>query len=158
MDSDTLHVDVLIVGSGPAGCTYARKLVEAGRSVYMVDIGARHSRRAGAHLKNSFLYQRNIDLFASVIRGHLHELSVPTNDQPVLTLDPNSFRVDYDKYPGLVHNNQNPDQDPATNLIGAAVTYAVGGMATHWTCATPRHHPSAIIARNTAGYAMRITA
>jgi pyranose oxidase len=142
MDSDTLHVDVLIVGSGPAGCTYARKLVEAGRSVYMVDMGARHSRRAGAHLKNSFLYQRNIDLFASVIRGHLHELSVPTNDQPVLTLDPNSFRVDYDKYPGLVHNNQNPDQDPATNLIGAAVTYAVGGMATHWTCATPRHHPT----------------
>src|SRR6266542_4520140 len=142
MDSDTLHVDVLIVGSGPVGCTYARKLVEAGRSVYMMDMGARLSRRPGAHLKNSFLYQRNIDLFASVIRGHLHELSVPTNDQPMLTLDPNSFRVDYKKYPGLSHNNQNPDQDPATNLVGAAVTYAVGGMATHWTCATPRHHPT----------------
>jgi pyranose oxidase len=138
---DTLHVDVLIVGSGPAGCTFARKLVEAGRSVYMVDMGAKLSRRPGAHLKNAFLYQRNLDLFASVIRGHLHALSVPTNSQPVLTLDPGAFRVDYAKFPGFVHNNQNPDQDPFMNLPGAAVTYGVGGMATHWTCATPRHHP-----------------
>src|SRR5680860_977194 len=69
-----LTVDVLIVGSGPVGSTYARKLVEAGRSVYMVDAGARHSLRPGEHLKNSYLYQRNIDLFASVIRGHLLSL------------------------------------------------------------------------------------
>lgn len=139
---ETLNVDVLIVGSGPAGCTYARKLIEAGRSVYMIDMGARFSRRPGAHLKNSYLYQRNIDLFASVIRGHLHTLSVPTNNQPLQTLDPGAFRVDFGKFDGFVHNNQNPDQDPFTNMPGAAVTYAVGGMATHWTCATPRHHPT----------------
>jgi pyranose oxidase len=137
-----LEVDVLVVGSGPVGSTFARKLVEAGRSVYMVDIGAQLSRRPGEHLKNSFLYQRNIDLFASVIRGHLYELSVPTNNQPVLTLDPNAFQFDQNKFQGFVLNNQNPDQDPTTNLPGAGVTYAVGGMTTHWTCATPRHHPT----------------
>ncbi|MPZ22494.1 MAG: pyranose oxidase [Dehalococcoidia bacterium] len=142
MTAETKNVDVLIVGSGPVGATYARKLVEAGRSVYMVDMGARYSRRTGAHLKNSYLYQRNIDLFASVIRGHLHQLSVPTNNMPILTMDPGSFRVDFDKFDGFVHNNQNPDQDPDYNLVGAAVTYAVGGMATHWTCSTPRHHPT----------------
>ena len=118
MATETLNVDVLIVGSGPVGCTFARKLIEAGRSVYMVDIGARLSGRPGAHLKNAFLYQRNIDMFASVIRGHLHALSVPTNDQPVLTLDPGAFRVDFARYRGFVHNNQNPDQNPATNLPG----------------------------------------
>lgn len=137
-----VEVDVLVVGSGPIGSTYARKLVEAGRSVYMVDIGAQMSKRPGEHLKNSFLYQRNIDLFASVIRGHLHVLSIPANDSPVMTLDPGAFQFDYSKYKGFVLNNQNPDQHPATNLPGAGVTYGVGGMTTHWTCATPRHHPT----------------
>ncbi len=137
-----MDVDVLIVGSGPVGCTFARKLTEAGRSVYMVDMGAFLSRRPGEHLKNSFLYQRNIDLFASVIRGHLSVLSVPTNTTPVVTLDPGAFSIDQDRYQGFVLNNQNPEQNPARNLPGAAVTYGVGGMATHWTCATPRHHPT----------------
>ena len=137
-----MEVDVLIVGSGPVGSTFARKLVEAGRSVFMVDMGAQHSRRPGEHLKNSFLYQRNVDLFASVIRGHLHNLSIPTNDQPVMTLDPGAFHYDSARFRGFTLNNQNPDQDPDTNLPGAGVTYAVGGMTTHWTCATPRHHPT----------------
>src|SRR4051812_20711995 len=140
--AEEMTVDVLIVGSGPVGATFARKLVEAGRSVYMVDMGAQLSKRPGWHLKNSFLYQRNLDLFSSVIRGHLHEVSVPTNDAAELTLDPGAFSVEYDKTPGFVHNNQNPDQDPDRNLPGAGVTYGVGGMATHWTCATPRHHPT----------------
>lgn len=137
-----MTVDVLVVGSGPVGATFARQLVEAGRSVHMIDAGAQLSKRPGWHLKNSFLYQRNMDLFASVIRGHLHTMSVPTNDTPVMTLDPGAFRVEFDKFPGFVHNNQNPGQDPDTNLPGAASTYGVGGMATHWTCATPRHHPT----------------
>jgi pyranose oxidase len=141
-ETENLEVDVLIVGSGPVGSTFARKLVGAGRSVYMVDMGAQHSPRPGEHLKNSFLYQRNVDLFASVIRGHLHNLSVPTNDQPVMTLDPGAYHIDKNKFSGFSLNNQNPDQDPETNLPGAGVTYAVGGMTTHWTCATPRHHPT----------------
>ncbi len=140
--AENVEVDVLIVGSGPVGCTFARKLVEAGRSVYMVDAGPRMSRRPGQHLKNAFQYQRNINLFASVIRGHLHQLSVPTNNQPVLTLDPGAFHIEGEEFRGFVLNNQNPDQDPATNLPGAGVTYGVGGMTTHWTCATPRHHPT----------------
>src|SRR5215204_4632381 len=140
--TENLEVDVLIVGSGPVGSTFARKLVEAGRSVHMVDMGTQLSRRPGEHLKNAHVFQRNIDLFASVIRGHLHTLSIPTTNQPVVTLDPSAFQIDSSKYRGFVLNNQNPDQDPATNLPGAAVTYAVGGIATHWTCATPRHHPT----------------
>jgi pyranose oxidase len=142
----TLKVDTCIVGSGPIGSAFARRLVEAGRHVLMLDAGAKLSDRPGEHLKNAYLYQRNVDLFSSVIRGHLTLLSVPSNVTPVVTLDPDAFQVDSGKYVGFVHNNQNPDQDPTRNLPAAAAAYVVGGMATHWTCATPRHHPSVELA------------
>lgn len=133
-------VDVLIIGSGPVGSTYARKLVEAGNNVLMIDAGAQLSGHYGEHLKNSFLYQKNVDLFASVIRGHLHPLSIAADESPVVTLDPSSFSFDPKNWPGFVLNNQNPEQKKRDNLGASAATYAVGGMATHWTCAVPEFH------------------
>ncbi|MDL2081903.1 pyranose oxidase [Streptomyces sp. GXMU-J15] len=133
-------VDVLIVGSGPVGATFARKLVDAGHHVLMIDAGAQLSGTYGEHLKNSFLYQKNVDLFASVIRGHLHPLSIAKDDSPVVTLDPSSFSYDAEEWPGFVLNNQNPEQKKRDNLGASAATYAVGGMATHWTCAVPEFH------------------
>lgn len=116
--SERIEVDVLVVGSGPVGCTFARKLVEAGRSVLMVDAGPRLSGRPGEHLKNSFLYQRSIDRFGALIRGHLHPLSIPSANRSV------------------------PARDLLISLDAGIATYAVGGMATHWTGVTPRHHPT----------------
>lgn len=112
-----MTADVLIVGSGPVGCTFARTLVEADRSVLMVDAGPQLSARPGEHLKNSLVYQRSIDRFAALTRGHLHPLSVPVRGQ------------------------QATRRDPLISLEDGIATYAVGGMATHWTGVTPRHHP-----------------
>lgn len=134
-----MEVDILIVGSGPVGCTFARQFVEAGLKVLMIDSGAQLSKHPGEHLKNAFLYQRNVDLFASVIRGHIRPLSVPPDTRSNLTWDPGSFQPDPDK--PFIRDGQNPDQKEEYNLPGAAATHAVGGMATHWTCATPRQHP-----------------
>jgi pyranose oxidase len=133
--------DILIVGTGPVGCTFARTLFDQGHSALMVDSGACQSPKFGSHLKNAFLFQRDVNPFVNVIRGHLHALSVPPNESPALTLDPGAFTYDPNLYKGFIGSNQNPHQDPRTNLPGAAATYAVGGMATHWTCATPRQHP-----------------
>jgi len=137
----TIKTSVLVVGSGPLGCTFARKLVEGGMEVLMIDAGAQLSAEPGEHLKNSFLYQRNVNLFTGVIKGHLSTLSIPPDNSAVPTLDPGAFSYDPTEYPGFVKDGQNPEQSPYDNLPDSAATYAVGGMATHWTAAVPRQHP-----------------
>ncbi|WP_199440244.1 GMC oxidoreductase [Umezawaea beigongshangensis] len=116
MSSENIEVDVLVVGSGPVGATFARTLVDGGRSVVLVDAGPQLSSRPGEHLKNHFAYQHSHQLFGALVRGHLHPL-------------PSAGRA----------------ADPPDQLIGldaGVATYAVGGMATHWTGVTPRHHPT----------------
>ena len=95
-----LDVEVLIVGSGPVGCTFARKLVDGGMKVFMIDVGAQLSSQPGCNVKNSVLYQREVNLFTGIVRGHLHTLSVPTDDSAVPTLDPGAFQFDREKYKG----------------------------------------------------------
>jgi hypothetical protein len=130
--------DVFIAGTGPVGATVARKLLDTtGAKVLMVDPGAQYSSAPGAHLKNSAYYQSNVDPFASVIRGHIHPLSVAVDTAPTPTLGPGAFIVPKDKLGQYKRRNQNPKQDPWLNILCAGATYAVGGMATH--CARETH-------------------
>ncbi|KAB8249307.1 hypothetical protein BDV35DRAFT_390119 [Aspergillus flavus] len=147
--------DVLIVGSGPIGATYAKILADAGKDVLMVETGTQESKIAGEHKKNAINYQKDIDAFVHVIKvissristfecisltfdlllfqGSLHYTSVPTNKAAVPTLAPISWKAN-----GQIFNGQNPRQDPNVNLDANGVARNVGGMSTHWTCATPR--------------------
>ncbi len=134
-----IDTDVLIAGSGPVGCTFARRLVEAGRTVLMVEAGAQHSARPGEHLKNAFVYQRDLDKFTPIVEGLLHPLSTAqAGAGSRTTIDPISFRPEGK----LMRSAYNPHQDPEKNMEAAAASYGVGGMFTHWTSNTPRHHPT----------------
>ncbi|GLC51274.1 hypothetical protein PLESTB_000484900 [Pleodorina starrii] len=136
-DAAAEHYDVVIIGSGPVGSAFARKLVAGGQHVCMVDAGPRTSSKPGAHLKNAYKYQRDVNKFADHIRGALQTLSVPTNFASVPTLDPLAFNPP-PTAKGYVRGNQNPYQSQQDNLPAAAATYNVGGMGTHWTCSCPR--------------------
>ena len=92
------HTEVLIIGSGLLGSTFARKLTEGGMQVFMIDAGAQLSPEPGWHLKNSFLYQRDISLFPGVIQGQQSLFSVPPDVSANPTLDPVAFRYDRAKY------------------------------------------------------------
>ncbi|KAG7406640.1 Pyranose 2-oxidase [Fusarium oxysporum f. sp. rapae] len=132
------ETDVLIVGSGPIGATFAHTLVKKGIKVTMIDIGQQETRRIGDHKKNSVAVQKDISLFTNTVKGELHPLSVPTNTaRPVM--EPASWapRPTDSAY---VLNGQNPVQKSYGNLPAAAATRVVGGMGSHWTCCTPRQH------------------
>ena len=73
---EVLKTDVLVIGSGPVGCTFARKLVKAGKLVLLIDAGSQLSDRPGWHLKNAFIFQRDTNRFTGVIEGHLEPISV----------------------------------------------------------------------------------
>jgi len=126
-------VDVFIAGSGPVGATYARKLVDAGLSVVMCEMGGTDTKPAASHKKNEIEYQKDIDRFVNVIKGALSPVSVAANKAFVDTLDPASWNADEP----FVTNGKNPNQKEAFNLSAQAVTRGTGGMATHWTCAVP---------------------
>ncbi|KAL1637222.1 hypothetical protein SLS58_009409 [Diplodia intermedia] len=108
-----LKPKVLIVGSGPIGATYARKLVDAGIDVLMIEMGAQ------------------------VVQGGLELLSVPVDKFHGVNLDPTSWSTRKN-----IRNNQNPLQEAHDNLPVAAATRTVGGMGSHWTCCTPEQHPA----------------
>ena len=54
--SKTIETDVLIVGTGLVGAVFARRLLENGRKVLMVDAGPQESKLPGQHLKNAYLF------------------------------------------------------------------------------------------------------
>jgi len=135
---DSQQTDVLVIGSGPVGSTFARCLVPEGYRVVIAEAGAQQSARPGEHLKNAFLYQRDVDRFTPIVQGHLNTLSIAPRMGYSNSLDPTSFRSSRE----FIRDGQNPRQDPRKNLDAAAASYGVGGMFTHWTNNTPRHHPT----------------
>ncbi|KAI0084962.1 putative pyranose oxidase [Irpex rosettiformis] len=128
--------DVFIAGSGPIGATYARLLTRHGYNVVMAEIGDQETRVPAAHKKNEIDYQKDIDRFVRVIQGALSAVSVPPSSTVVPELDPSAWRPTNESQMTIT-NGRNPYQKTHNNLPAEAVTRCVGGMSTHWTCATP---------------------
>lgn len=139
--------EVLIIGSGALGSTFAHYLVRGGHQVTMLDAGPQLSALPGEHLRNVPLYQRSPDGFGEVIASSLIPISVPPDITEYTRADPSSFNPYSTKavVKQLPLEGQNPDQKAETNLPDASSTYAVGGMVTHWTCSIPRPRGSQLL-------------
>jgi flavin-dependent dehydrogenase len=117
--TETIETDVLIIGAGPIGATFARYLSAANRRVLLIGAGAQHSRRPGEHLKNAFVYQRDLDRFTPIVQGLLNPLSVAPIVGERSVLDPIAFRTPVSSF----RSAHNPKQDPTRNLDAAAASH-----------------------------------
>ncbi len=141
IDVASEQVDVLIIGSGPIGATYARTLVDRHPTwkVLMVDLGGQLSALPGANAKNQYLYNYNEDglnSLSQVVKGEVTTISEAAPEPWPETLnpisDPHTPPVKYRM------NGVNPEQQEWDNVPAAMASFNVGGMGAHWTCCTPR--------------------
>jgi hypothetical protein len=118
-NESVLETDVLVVGSGPIGAALSRTLAAAGHRVILIDAGAQHSSRPGEHLKNAFVYQRDLDRFTPIVQGMLNPVSVAPIHSGRTVIDPLSYRP----AGGSIRSAHNPRQVANKNLEAAAVSW-----------------------------------
>jgi choline dehydrogenase-like flavoprotein len=127
--------DVVIVGSGPVGCAYARILAERapGLRVLMLEAGPRLTRVPGANVRNE----------TDPAARARYQLA---SEGPEAAADPDR-RAEYSARPGTHRVRRRrpgtPDQD---DMMDASQSTNVGGMGAHWTCACPSPYGSERIA------------
>jgi C-glycoside oxidase len=117
--------DLLIVGSGPVGSTFARVLAERvpGARILMLEAGPVLTDPPGLNLKNL----DDPDELARARERSQGPPQVPTGDVGIPVVE------------GTITARQGTHlADPGGAMPAAAMSTCVGGMGAHWTCATPR--------------------
>jgi len=134
---DTESVDVLIIGSGPAGSAFARRTTDLrpGTQILMVEVGPQLTDRPGMHIMN---------IADSGARARAQQLSEgPGNGSAKReTASAHPMSLFYSGKPRAVPGtflvgSSAPPQSSDRGLPAAAMSCNVGGMGAHWAGACP---------------------
>lgn len=134
-----MKTDILIIGSGPVGATYARILSEQKphAKILMIDAGPKVSDKIGQHVKN-------ISDPKAMEKAQIHSQGPKKTPYPMISVAERAMAVQRGELSADIlaragthlvldqiddiKNNEMPSISMSTNL---------GGMGIHWTCACP---------------------
>jgi len=142
MENEREDVDVLIVGSGPAGSMYARTIGEAvpDARILMVEVGPAIPGVRGDHTQNMAEAERlAAQLLTQGPDAGIERATALADIAP--GLDP-SLEYRQTILPGLFFADPRPADGDDLGLPAASMASGVGGMGIHWGTSTPRPHQS----------------
>jgi choline dehydrogenase-like flavoprotein len=143
MSRDTGHVDVLIVGSGPAGSMYARTIGDAlpDTRILMVEVGPAVPGVRGDHTQNMSESDRlAVQLLTQGKDAGIERAAALSDIAP--GIDP-SLEFRQTILPGLFFVDPRPElRDGDVGLPAASMSSGVGGMGIHWGTSCPRPRQS----------------
>jgi choline dehydrogenase-like flavoprotein len=140
---ETETVDVLIVGSGPAGSTYARTIGDAAPEarILMVEVGPKIPGQRGNHTQNMTEEERLAAQLLTQGPDQGLERAVALADVAA-GIDP-SLEYRQVILPGLFFADGRPAlQEGEVGLPAASMASGVGGMGIHWGTSCPRPRQS----------------
>lgn len=123
----THDIDILIIGSGPAGSTFARHLADGtSATILMVDAGSALGTATGENIRNLPTPAREA---AYSMAQKFPLAAVPADPQAdVLQARPGTHLL----------NPRATGTPTHQGMPAAAMSSNIGGMGVHWTCACPR--------------------
>jgi pyranose oxidase len=135
-----MEVDVLIVGSGPIGATFARMINEAlpDAKILMVDLGPKLTDKAGMHYKNIKDERQSENIQIQSQGPHKKPYPVTSIAERAAAASKGKLSLELLARPGTHLVSDNIDDLEKNEMPAAAFSSNVGGMGAHWTCACPR--------------------
>ncbi len=134
-----MKIDILIIGSGPVGATYARIIAEQKphAKILMIDAGPKVSEKMGQHIKN-------ITDHEAMGAAQILSQGPKKTPYPMISVAERALAVQRGQLSAEVlaragtHLVLDKLEDIKTNEMPAiSMSTNVGGMGVHWTCACP---------------------
>ncbi|MDZ7899204.1 MAG: GMC oxidoreductase [Arcicella sp.] len=135
-----MNTDVLIIGSGPIGATYARLISEQkpNAKILMIDLGPRLTKIAGQHIKNIENEQERESAQIASQGDSRKAYPLITINERAMAAQKGTISADLLARPGTHLVTSNIEDLSINEMPAASLSSNVGGMGAHWTCACPR--------------------